>query len=80
MLLALDAWSRMESLLSAAAELAQLPSGHVARTVRMREARFGGPGRSILGFWDLEFGWFIGFYHGFSTYHDRICLDTSDFS
>ena len=38
MLEALAAWTRLEALLAAAAEMDTLPAGHLARTVRLREA------------------------------------------
>jgi len=37
MLEALAAWTRLEALLAAAAEMDTLPTGHLARTVRLRE-------------------------------------------
>lgn len=38
MLEALSAWSHLSPLLAAAAELDSVPEGHLARTVRLREA------------------------------------------
>ena len=44
MLEALAAWTRLEALLAAAAEMDTLPAGHLARTVRLREAGLVGHG------------------------------------
>lgn len=45
MLEALAAWTRLEALLAAAAEMDTLPTGHLARTVRLREVGPGPVGR-----------------------------------
>ena len=61
MLEALAAWTRLEALLAAAAEMDTLPTGHLARTVRLREV--GPVGHRCMAGW----AWLEGRDSGFGN-------------